>query len=90
MCHPSWGRALAMALRLRRVRDRIDREHGQPLNVAALARDVSMPAGQLCAEFRLAYGTSPYEYLMARRAEHATATRPVRNREALVAAPDLA
>ncbi|HEX6968000.1 MAG TPA: helix-turn-helix transcriptional regulator [Micromonosporaceae bacterium] len=57
--------------RLRRVRDRIDREYAQPLNVEALARDVHMSAGHLSREFRRAYGESPYSYLMTRRIERA-------------------
>jgi AraC-like DNA-binding protein len=57
--------------RLRRVRDRIDREYAQPLNVEALARDAHMSAGHLSREFRLAYGESPYSYLMTRRVERA-------------------
>ncbi len=77
MCHPSWGRARAHAqhlrdlARLRRVRDRIDREHAQPLNVEALARGVNMSAGHLSRQFRLAYGDTPYAYLMSRRIERA-------------------
>jgi AraC-like DNA-binding protein len=59
--------------RLRRVRDRIDREYAQPLNVEALARGVHMSAGHLSREFRLAYGESPYSYLMTRRIERAMA-----------------
>ena len=58
---------------LRRVRDRIDREYAQPLNVEALARGVNMSAGHLSRKFRLAYGESPYAYLMTRRIERATA-----------------
>src|ERR1700759_4285713 len=58
---------------LRRVRDRIDREYAQPLNVEALARDAHMSAGHLSREFRLAYGESPYSYLMTRRIERAMA-----------------
>jgi AraC-like DNA-binding protein len=79
MCHPSWGRALAAAqhlsdlARLRRVRDRIDREYAQPLDVEALARGVHMSAGHLSREFRRAYGESPYAYLMTRRIERAMA-----------------
>ena len=46
--------------RLRRVRDRIDREYAQPLDVEALARGVNMSAGHLSRQFRLAYGESPY------------------------------
>jgi AraC-like DNA-binding protein len=56
---------------LRRVRDRIDREYAQPLDVEALARGANMSAGHLSREFRLAYGESPYSYLMTRRIESA-------------------
>ncbi len=59
--------------RLRRVRDRIDREYAQPLDVEALARGAHMSAGHLSREFRLAYGESPYGYLMTRRIERAMA-----------------
>src|SRR5689334_14008129 len=58
---------------LRRVRDRIDREYAQPLDVEALARGVHMSAGHLSREFKLAYGESPYSYLMTRRIERAMA-----------------
>ena len=53
--------------------DRIDREHAQPLDVEALARGAHMSAGHLSREFRLAYGESPYGYLMTRRIERAMA-----------------
>jgi AraC-like DNA-binding protein len=59
--------------RLRRVRDRIDREYSQPLDVEALARDANMSAGHLSREFRRAYGEPPYSYLMTRRIERAMA-----------------
>ena len=59
--------------RLRRVRDRIDREYAQPLDVEALARGVNMSAGHLSREFRRAYGEAPYGYLMTRRIERAMA-----------------
>ncbi len=58
---------------LRRVRDRMDREYAQPLDVEALARGVGMSAGHLSRQFRLAYGESPYSYLMTRRIERAMA-----------------
>jgi AraC-like DNA-binding protein len=58
---------------LRRVRDRIDREYAQPLDVEALARGVHMSAGHLSRQFRLAFGESPYSYLMTRRVERAMA-----------------
>ena len=59
--------------RLRRVRDRIDREYAQPLDVEALARGVHVSAGYLSRAFRAAYGESPYAYLMTRRIERAMA-----------------
>jgi AraC-like DNA-binding protein len=59
--------------RLRRVRDRIDREYAEPLNVEALARGAHMSSGHLSRQFRLAYGESPYAYLMTRRIERAMA-----------------
>ncbi|MFV2114582.1 helix-turn-helix transcriptional regulator [Micromonospora sp. LOL_025] len=59
--------------RLRRVRDRIDREYAQPLDVEALARGANMSAGHLSRQFRQAYGESPYAYLMTRRIERAMA-----------------
>jgi AraC-like DNA-binding protein len=59
--------------RLRRVRDRIDRDYAQPLDVEALARGVHMSAGHLSRAFRSAYGESPYGYLMTRRIERAMA-----------------
>jgi AraC-like DNA-binding protein len=58
---------------LRRVRDRVDREYAQPLDVEALARGAYMSAGHLSRQFRLAYGESPYSYLMTRRIERAMA-----------------
>ena len=58
---------------LRRVRDRIDRDYAQPLDVEALARGAHMSAGHLSRQFRLAYGESPYSYLMTRRIERAMA-----------------
>ncbi|WP_425573313.1 hypothetical protein [Streptomyces albidochromogenes] len=89
--------------RLRRVRDRIDREYPRPLDVEALARGAEMPAGQLSRQFRLAYGKSPYAYVMARRTAGATTrwagmpscaakpvTGPVRNGEAPAPEPQLA
>ena len=58
---------------LRRVRDRIDREYQQPLDVETLARGAHMSAGHLSREFKLAYGESPYSYVMTRRIERAMA-----------------
>src|ERR687889_486100 len=60
-------------VRLRRVRDRIDREYARPLDVEALARGAHMSAGHLSREFKRVYGESPYSYLMTRRIERAKA-----------------
>ena len=56
---------------LRRVKDRMDRDYAQPLDVEALARGVHVSAGHLSREFKKAYGESPYSYLMTRRIERA-------------------
>ncbi|MEV0717421.1 helix-turn-helix transcriptional regulator [Asanoa sp. NPDC050611] len=56
---------------LRKVRDRIDRDYAQPLDVEALARGVHVSAGHLSRAFRAAFGESPYSYLMTRRIERA-------------------
>lgn len=58
---------------LRKVRDRMDRDYAQPLDVEALARGVHMSAGHLSRQFKQAYGESPYAYLMTRRIERAMA-----------------
>ncbi len=81
MCHPAWRRELTAAqhlrdlARLRRIRDRIDREQAQPLDVDTLAREAQMSAGHLTHAFRAAYGRTPSAYLAARRVERATAVR---------------
>jgi AraC-like DNA-binding protein len=56
---------------LRRVRDRMDRDYAQPLDVEELARGANMSAGHLSRQFRKVYGESPYSYLMTRRIERA-------------------
>jgi AraC-like DNA-binding protein len=70
---PATAPHLSDLARLRRVRDRMDREYAQPLDVEALARDAHMSAGHFSREFRRAYGESPYGYLMTRRIERAMA-----------------
>ena len=70
---PAEAERLRDLARLRRVRDRIDREYAQPLDVEALARGVHMSAGHLSREFKAAYGEAPYSYLMTRRIERAMA-----------------
>jgi len=59
--------------RLRRVRDRMDREYAQPLDVAALARTALMSPAHFSRRFRETYSETPYSYLMTRRIERAKA-----------------
>ncbi|SDH46309.1 helix-turn-helix transcriptional regulator [Agrococcus jejuensis] len=56
---------------MRRVRDRMDRDYAQPLDLEALARMVHRSSGTLSRQFRAAYGETPYRYLMTRRIERA-------------------
>ena len=70
---PDDAQYLRDLVRLRRVRDRMDREYAEPLDVEALARGVQMSAGHLSRQFRRAFGESPYSYLMTRRIERAMA-----------------
>ena len=60
-------------VRLRRARDRMDREYAEPLDVPALARAALMSPGHFSRSFRAAYGETPYSYLMTRRIERAKA-----------------
>ncbi|MFJ4712112.1 hypothetical protein [Streptomyces sp. NPDC088785] len=81
MCPPAWRQALVAAqhlrdlARLRRVRDRIDRDCGRPLDVEALARAAGLPGRQLTREFTAAYGRSPYAYVTALRDRRAAFPR---------------
>jgi transcriptional regulator GlxA family with amidase domain len=59
--------------RLRRARDRMDREYAQPLDVPALARTALMSPAHFSRRFREAYSETPYAYLMTRRIERAKA-----------------
>ena len=68
---PGSEQRLADLAWLRRVKDRIDREFAQPLDVEALAAGAHMSAGHLSREFKKAYGEPPYAYLMTRRVERA-------------------
>ena len=53
---PSGDQRLRDLARLRRVKDRIDREYAQPLDVEALARGAHMSAGHFSREFRREFG----------------------------------
>lgn len=58
-------------VRLRKAKDRMDRDFDQPLDVPALARSAAMSAGHFSRSFKAAFGESPYSYLMTRRIERA-------------------
>jgi transcriptional regulator GlxA family with amidase domain len=60
-------------VRLRRAKDRMDREFDQPLDVPALANSAAMSTGHFSRSFKAAFGESPYSYLMTRRIERAKA-----------------
>jgi AraC-like DNA-binding protein len=62
---------LANLTHLRRARDRMDREYSRPLEVAQLARTALMSTAHFSRQFRIAYGETPYSYLMTRRIERA-------------------
>lgn len=60
-------------VRLRRVRDLIDRDYAEPLDVPRLAASAHMSAGHFQRCFKEAFGETPYSYLMTRRIERAQA-----------------
>jgi transcriptional regulator GlxA family with amidase domain len=58
-------------VRLRKAKDRMDREFDQPLDVPALAMSAAMSTGHFTRSFKAEFGESPYSYLMTRRIERA-------------------
>jgi methylphosphotriester-DNA--protein-cysteine methyltransferase len=60
-------------VRLRKAKDRMDREFERPLDVPALASSAAMSTGHFSRSFKAAFGESPYSYLMTRRIERAKA-----------------
>ena len=59
--------------RLRRARDRMDREYDRPLDVESLARTAMMSQAHFSRRFKETYSETPYAYLMTRRIERAKA-----------------
>ena len=72
-CAKLVGVSLEDLRRLRRVRDRMDREYAEPLDMSELARGALMSPGHFQRSFRKAFGETPYSYLMTRRIERAKA-----------------
>lgn len=60
-------------VRLRRARDRMDRDFAEPLDVPQLAGEAHMSVGHFQRSFKEAYGETPYAWLMTRRIERAMA-----------------
>ncbi len=60
-------------MHLRRARDLMDRDYAQPLDVPTMAAKAFMSPAHFSREFKLAYGETPYAYLMTRRIERAMA-----------------
>jgi AraC-like DNA-binding protein len=58
---------------LRRARDLIDRDYAKPLDVPTIAQRALMSPAHFSRQFRVAYGETPYSYLMTRRIERAMA-----------------
>ena len=59
------------ATRMRRAKDLVDRAYAEPLDVAALARAAHVSPTHFTRSFRAAYGTTPHQFLIARRMERA-------------------
>ncbi len=54
-----------------RVRDTLDRDYDQPLDVEGLARLVHLSPDHLIRTFRSVFGETPHRYLQRRRVERA-------------------
>jgi AraC-like DNA-binding protein len=62
---------LDLARHLLRARDLADGRYAEPLDVAALAARAHVSPTHFARCFREAYGTTPHQYLIARRMERA-------------------
>lgn len=57
--------------RMLRARDAMDRDFGQPLDVARLARIAEVSEAHFSRTFRATFGETPHRYLQRRRVERA-------------------
>lgn len=62
---------LDLARHLLRARDLADARYREPLDVAAMARAAHVSPTHFARSFKAAYGSSPHQYLLARRMERA-------------------
>lgn len=69
----SQARELAELAHLRRAKDLMDREFEHPLDVPRMAHEALMSPAHFARQFKVAYGETPYGYLMTRRIERAMA-----------------
>jgi AraC-like DNA-binding protein len=58
---------------LRGAKDLMDRDYAKPLDVPKMAAKALMSPAHFSRQFRVAYGETPYGYLMTRRIERAMA-----------------
>ena len=65
--------AVGLARHLLRVRDLIDRDYAEQLDVAALARSASVSPAYFSRSFKAAFGETPHRYVLSRRMERAMA-----------------
>lgn len=65
--------AVGLARHLLRVRDLIDRDYAEQLDVVALARSASVSPAYFSRSFKAAFGETPHRYVMSRRMERAMA-----------------
>jgi AraC-like DNA-binding protein len=68
---PSPAAALFTLPALRRARDLIDREYGEPLDIERIAREAGYTRFHFTRSFASAYGETPSAYLTRRRLERA-------------------
>jgi AraC-like DNA-binding protein len=73
---------VAPARHLLRAKDLVDARYREPLDVRSLARAARLSPAHFSREFRRAFGSTPYQYLLTRRLERAasllrTTDRPV-------------
>jgi AraC-like DNA-binding protein len=61
------------ARHLLRAKDLADARYSEPLDVEDLARVAGLSRAHFSRQFRLAFGASPYAYLLTRRLERAAA-----------------
>ena len=63
--------AIPVYVHLLRVKDVIDRDYAQPLDVATLAAEAHASTAHFARSFKRAFGETPHKYLVRRRIERA-------------------